>query len=216
MIFEEFKDWIIKYKVWVIVSLLGIGILIFWKFNSNSQDELVSINSTSATSVSQSNSLSSSAVSNVSASKNDKVTCDISGAVKNSGIYALKAGARVADLIRAAGGETAEADLSSVNRAILLKDQDKVYIPVKGENSPLDTTASQPSSTTSNNGGEKIHLNSATIADLQKLNGVGQKKAEQIIAYREQNGPFKSVDDLTKVSGIGEKTLAGFKDQLEL
>ncbi|EFH29267.1 MAG: helix-hairpin-helix domain-containing protein [Lactobacillus mulieris] len=216
MIFEEFKDWIIKYKVWVIVSLLGIGILIFWKFNSNSQDELVSINSTSATSASQSNSLSSSAVSNVSASKNDKVTCDISGAVKNSGIYALKAGARVADLIRAAGGETAEADLSSVNRAILLKDQDKVYIPVKGENSPLDTTASQPSSTTSNNGGEKIHLNSATIADLQKLNGVGQKKAEQIIAYREQNGPFKSVDDLTKVSGIGEKTLAGFKDQLEL
>lgn len=216
MIFEEFKDWIIKYKVWVIVSLLGIGILIFWKFNSNSQDELVSINSTSATSASQSNSLSSSAVSNVSASKNDKVTCDISGAVKNSGIYALKAGARVADLIRAAGGETAEADLSSVNRAILLKDQDKVYIPVKGENSPLDTTASQPSSTTSNNGGEKIHLNSATIADLQKLNGVVQKKAEQIIAYREQNGPFKSVDDLTKVSGIGEKTLAGFKDQLEL
>ena len=216
MNFEEFKDWIIKYKVWVIVSLLGIGILIFWKFNSNSQDELVSINSTSATSASQSNSLSSSAVSNVSASKNDKVTCDISGAVKNSGIYALKAGARVADLIRAAGGETAEADLSSVNRAILLKDQDKVYIPVKGENSPLDTTASQPSSTTSNNGGEKIHLNSATIADLQKLNGVGQKKAEQIIAYREQNGPFKSVDDLTKVSGIGEKTLAGFKDQLEL
>ena len=216
MIFEEFKDWIIKYKVWVIVSLLGIGILIFWKFNSNSQDELVSINSTSATSASQSNSLSSSAVSNVSASKNGKVTCDLSGAVKNSGIYALKAGARVADLIRAAGGETAEADLSSVNRAILLKDQDKVYIPVKGENSPLDTTASQPSSTTSNNGGEKIHLNSATIADLQKLNGVGQKKAEQIIAYREQNGPFKSVDDLTKVSGIGEKTLAGFKDQLEL
>ena len=106
--------------------------------------------------------------------------------------------------------------MSSVNRAILLKDQDKVYIPVKGENSPLDTTASQTSSTTSNNSGEKIHLNSATIADLQKLNGVGQKKAEQIIAYREQNGPFKSVDDLTKVSGIGEKTLAGFKDQLEL
>ncbi|MCZ3622232.1 helix-hairpin-helix domain-containing protein [Lactobacillus mulieris] len=216
MNFEEFKDWIIKYKVWVIVSLLGIGILIFWKFSSNSQDELVSINSTSATSVSQSNSLSSSAVSNVSGSKNDKVTCDISGAVKNSGIYTLKVGARIADLIRAAGGETAEADLSSVNRAILLKDQDKVYIPVKGENSPLDTTASQTSSTTSNNSGEKIHLNSATIADLQKLNGVGQKKAEQIIAYREQNGPFKSVDDLTKVSGIGEKTLAGFKDQLEL
>ena len=63
----------------------------------------------------------------------------------------------------------------------------------------------------------KIHLNSGPVADLQKLNGVGQKKAEQIVAYREQNGPFKSVlKDLTKVSGIGEKTLAGFKDQLEL
>jgi competence protein ComEA len=128
----------------------------------------------------------------------------------------LKAGARVADLIRAAGGETAEADLSSINRAILLKDQDKVYIPVKGESISANTASNQGSSSVSNSGGEKIHLNSATVADLQKLNGVGQKKAEQIVAYREQNGPFKSVEDLTKVSGIGEKTLAGFKDQLEL
>lgn len=59
-------------------------------------------------------------------------------------------------------------------------------------------------------------MNTASAADLQKLNGIGQKKAEQIIAYREQNGQFKKIEDLMQVSGIGEKTFAALKDQLAL
>ena len=216
MNFEKIKDWLIQYKVCVIAALVGVIVLFCLKVNTNSQDELISMNTASSSSASQSSLQASSVAISASNLKTNKVTCDISGAVKNGGIYTLKAGARVADLIRAAGGETAEADLSSINRAILLKDQDKVYIPVKGESISAHTASNQGSSSVSNSGGEKIHLNSATVADLQKLNGVGQKKAEQIVAYREQNGPFKSVEDLTKVSGIGEKTLAGFKDQLEL
>lgn len=61
-----------------------------------------------------------------------------------------------------------------------------------------------------------INLNTATAADLQKLNGIGEKKAEQIIAYRQEKGSFKSIDELKEVSGIGDKTFAAIKDQLTI
>ena len=75
-------------------------------------------------------------------------------------------------------------------------------LPGNGASNSQNPAASDTSSSSS----EQVHLNSATVQDLQKLNGVGQKKAEQIIAYRDQNGGFKQIEDLTKVTGIGEKT----------
>ena len=153
------------------------------------------------------------------------VTCDISGAVKHQGVYTLKNGARLQELIEAAGGTTARAQLKAINRAILLKDQDKIHIPYKGEKVENVATAgsadnsqnngSTSSSSPSNQGdGTKINLNTANVTELQKLTGIGQKKAEQIIAYREQKGSFKKIEDLMQVSGIGEKTFASLKDQL--
>lgn len=150
-----------------------------------------------------------------------KVTCDISGAVKHGGVYTLKQGARLVDLIEVAGGLTEKAQVKAINRAQLLKDQDQIYIPHEGEN------VDQPSTTSANlnqNGNEQassmsadqIHLNSATVADLQKLSGIGQKRAEQIIQFRDANGGFKQIEDIKKVSGIGEKTFEKFKDQLAL
>ena len=70
------------------------------------------------------------------------------------------------------------------------------------------------SSSSQQGSGEKVNLNTANAADLQKLTGIGEKKAEQIIAYREQKGSFKKIEDLMQVSGIGEKTFASLKDQL--
>ena len=163
--------------------------------------------------------------SSLSVSESKTVTCDISGAVKHEGVYTLKNGARLQELIEAAGGTTSRAQLKAINRAILLKDQDKIHIPSKGEKvenaattgtgtgSPASSTSSE-SGSSEQGSGEKINLNTANVADLQKLTGIGEKKAEQIIAYREQKGAYKKIEDLMQVAGIGEKTFASLKDQL--
>ena len=153
------------------------------------------------------------------------VTVDITGAVKHSGVYTLKNGARLNDLLKLCGGLTDKAETRAINRAALLKDQDQIYVPHIGEkiedipatkSAPSSSSDSSSSNSTSSSNTEQVHLNSATVQDLQKLNGVGQKKAEQIIEYRDQNGGFKQIEDLTKVTGIGEKTFEKLKDQLAL
>lgn len=154
------------------------------------------------------------------------VTVDISGAVKRQGVYTLKNGARIDELIKAAGGLRSNAQIKNINRAVMLKDQDKVHIPYKGEKIANTSVATAG---VSNAGGEngqsgdasavsqdKININTASAADLQKLNGIGEKKAAQIIAYRQEKGQFKKIEDLMQVSGIGEKTFAALKDQLAL
>ena len=149
--------------------------------------------------------------------RSNLVTCDISGAVQHEGVYTLKSGMRLNDLIIAAGGTTKRAQLKSVNRAVLLKDQAKFYIPYLGEKvAAIPSSEGTEISSASSENDEKVHLNQASSNDLQKLNGIGVKKAEQIIQYRQQNGPFKSIEDLTNVTGIGEKTFAALKDQLAL
>ena len=176
----------------------------------------------SSNTASSNNSNASSMASSASSSSSKTVTCDISGAVKHQGVYTLKNGARLQELIEAAGGTTAKAQLKAINRAVLLKDQDKIHIPYKGEKVESASTVTAGSdnsreakdSAQSGSNGEKVNLNTASAADLQKLTGVGEKKAEQIIAYREQNGSFKKIEDLMQVSGIGEKTFESLKDQL--
>ena len=115
--------------------------------------------------------------------------------------------------------------MQAINRSQLLKDQDKVYILGKGDKTEAAQTAnsaaaSSPSasasSVSSSASGDLINLNTATASDLQKLNGIGEKKAEQIIAYRQEKGSFKSIDELKEVSGIGDKTFAAIKDQLTI
>ena len=155
--------------------------------------------------------------SNTTSSNSKTITCDISGAIKHQGVYTLKNGARLQELIEAAGGITSRAQVKAINRAVLLKDQDKIYIPYKGEKVESAVTTPNTSANSSNKAsGDKVNLNTANITELQKLTGIGEKKAEQIIAYREQNGSFQKIEDLMQVSGIGEKTFASLKDQLAI
>lgn len=133
---------------------------------------------------------------------------------------------RVADVIQLAQGMQPQADQQQVNLAAKVTDQQVVYVPARGEQLPAIATATPsptPATTTAGGGSpastsagssEKVNLNTADVAAFQKLSGVGQKKAEKIIAYRQQHGNFKSVDDLKNVSGFGEKTVAKYKDQL--
>lgn len=228
MDFEKVKEFILEKKQYFIIGVVVLGLIFFFKKEDTKQNENASLlpkktEQSSSSSFSTSNQ--SSSAQSVSQSKT--VTCDISGAVKHQGVYTLKNGARIQELIEAAGGAKQNAQLKAVNRAVMLKDQDKIHIPYKGEKvenasnssstgAGTTTTNESTSSESGQNNGEKVNLNTASAADLQKLNGIGQKKAEQIIAYREQNGQFKKIEDLMQVSGIGEKTFAALKDQLAL
>lgn len=146
---------------------------------------------------------------------NSSITVDIFGAIKNQGVYNVKKTSRLNDLIEIAGGLTDKADIKNINRAKTLTDQEKIYIPYQGEIKATPITENSTVASDSENS-NKININTADATELQKLNGVGEKKAEQIIAYRDENGDFKDPKELTKVSGIGEKTFAAMADKVTI
>ncbi|KRK99232.1 competence protein CelA [Companilactobacillus futsaii JCM 17355] len=141
-----------------------------------------------------------------SAPKNKLVAVDIQGAVKKPGVYQLKENSLVQTAIQLAGGLADNADTKQINQAKRVSDQMQVYVPVIGSSSNVSTSTSAT--------GEKVNINNAKAEDFKNVTGIGPKKAEKIIAFREKNGNFKSLHDLTKVSGIGEKSLDSLKDQL--
>lgn len=134
----------------------------------------------------------------------------IKGAVAKPGVYPVKATTRWVDVVALAGGLTPGADVSQVNLAQVAVDQESLYIPKAGETPPVSAPPQGPAGSTtgaaSAGSGPLVNLNTATASELQTLSGIGPKKAADIIAYREQNGGFKSVEDLKNVSGIGDKT----------
>lgn len=151
------------------------------------------------------------------ASKQDtKIIVDIKGAVKQPAVYQVSSDARINDVVKLAGGLTDQADLKSVNLSQKVVDEMVIYVGSVGENLTV-TTSSAPSSATNSGaatGERRVNLNTADLAELQTLTGVGAKRAQDIIDYREQNGNFKSPDDLKNVSGFGEKTVEKLKDSI--
>ncbi|EOT44610.1 helix-hairpin-helix domain-containing protein [Enterococcus columbae] len=149
---------------------------------------------------------------------------DISGAINHPGVYQLADDARLFDLIEKAGGLTKEAARDKINQAIKLQDQQKVYIVHIGEQTPEATTASQDertnlvtsTSSTSEQQQNLVNINEADLTTLQTLSGIGEKKAQAIIAYRQENGSFKSIDDLNKVPGFGEKTVEKIRNLIRI
>lgn len=144
-----------------------------------------------------------------------RVCVDVKGAVIHPGIYYFKRGARVAEALKAAGGPTQQAAMKEVNQAKELADQQVVYVPAIGEQVPT-SDAGASSNTTTDSGKTPINLNTASKEQLCQITGVGDKKADLIIEYRQQHGQFKTVDDLMQVSGFGEKTVAKIKDQVSV
>ncbi|MFR0539742.1 helix-hairpin-helix domain-containing protein [Lactobacillus delbrueckii] len=235
---QDLLAWLMDKKMYIVIVLLAVGGFYYANRQPAADNSaLLSSSQSMSENSGQSSSVSSVAASASSAASaaNTEVVCDISGAVKHQGVYRLKNGARLEDLIEKAGGLTKDAQLKAINRSQLLKDQDKIYIPGKGDKAEAAQTAnsaaasapaSSPSASASSSSvssstsgaasGDLINLNTATASDLQKLNGIGEKKAEQIIAYRQEKGSFKSIDELKEVSGIGDKTFAAIKDQLTI
>ncbi|MGM9892463.1 helix-hairpin-helix domain-containing protein [Limosilactobacillus sp.] len=145
-----------------------------------------------------------------------RICVDVKGAVKQPGIYYFKHGARVVEALRAAGGQLPNAEMKAVNLAKELTDQQVVYIPTVGEQvAPAPGSEQATSSDTGTSSGKApININTASKEQLCQITGIGDKKADLIIAYRQEHGQFKSVDELTQVSGFGEKTVAKIKDQV--
>ena len=140
----------------------------------------------------------------------NRIIVDISGAVESPGVYMLQDGSRIFDLIEAAGGLTKDADINYINRAEILFDEAKIYIPSFRETSELSPGSAVRTSSVSS-GPSLININTADSETLQKIPGVGPSTAEKIISYRLSHGRFSSIEELTNISGIGAKTLEKMK-----
>ncbi|CAH0192658.1 ComE operon protein 1 [Peribacillus simplex] len=146
------------------------------------------------------------------------IKVDVKGAVKSPGIFTAQAGDRVIDLISAAGSFTDKADKDKVNFAQIVEDQMVIYVPEIGEedkgyleNMQVGSSGDAVSGGTS---GGLVNLNTATQEDLETLTGIGPSKANAILEYRETVGKFKEVDELKKVTGIGDKTFERLRDSI--
>jgi competence protein ComEA len=136
---------------------------------------------------------------------------DVTGEVVSPGVYELPAGSRVIDAIRAAGGAKAKAALSELNLARVIKDGEQIYVDLiytAGSRARAGSKASVPRG--------PININRATASDLDSLDGIGPVIAKRIIAFRTANGPFTAVEDLLKVSGIGDAKFAQFKEKIRV
>lgn len=132
----------------------------------------------------------------------------VSGAVNSPGVYSLPPHSLVDDALRAAGGATAEADLDHINLALEARDQQQIHVPRKGESTqpaPLAPGATTP-------GPKRVNINTASLAELDTLPKIGPATAQHILDYRAKNGPFKQIEDLKNVSGIGDATFEAIKD----
>lgn len=148
-----------------------------------------------------------------------EIAVHIIGEVKKEGIIYLEEGSRLIDVIEKAGGETKEADLSQVNLAYIVQDGEKIYIPNKNEKINEYITKSNGNTlvkenTLNNEKEKKVNINTANLNELDTLPGIGPSIAQRIIDYREENGDFKSIEDLQNVKGIGNAKYEEIKDKV--
>ncbi|MFK4305893.1 competence protein ComEA [Bacillus sp. RC240] len=134
------------------------------------------------------------------------IIIDVKGAVFKEGVYEMKEGDRVKEAVEKAGGLLPDADVKKVNLAQMVQDQMLLYVPNKNE--PV-----QEGATFSKSEG-KVQINTASKEQLEKITGIGSRKAESILKYREEHGPFQKIEDLLEIDGIGAKSLEKIKDQI--
>jgi len=138
-----------------------------------------------------------------------QIFVDVTGAVNAPGVYTLTASSRVIDAIKAAGGSAAGADLSTINLARVLADGEQIYVDAAVTNSKgVRISATKRSG--------PISINRATVSDFDSLDGIGPVIARRIVEYRKTHGPFMTIEDLQKVSGIGEAKFAQIKSKIRI
>lgn len=168
--------------------------------------------------------------------KEEVVKVDIKGAINLPGIYSLTSSSRVIDVIEKAGGLTENADTSVINLSKKLTDEMVIIIYTKAEVRNFEETKEREATvqercnqkdqnalkndacitSTPNKVSGKVSINIGTIEELMTLTGIGEAKAKDIVAYREKNGPFKKIEDLKNVNGIGDNIFAQIKENITL
>ena len=216
----------------IIISIITLGISYYAyayktndEFNVNEQNLEVGENETKSSEETEENN-----------QDLGRIIVHVSGAVNNEGVFDLEENARVADAVEAAGGVTENAYMKDVNLAEPLEDGMKVYIPTKEEvekqnqgestnyisgtsssnNTSSSTQRSVASKTGINNNNSKVNINTASIEELDTLPGIGETTANKIINYRNENGKFKSIEEIKEVSGIGDSKYEQIKDLIEI
>ena len=203
-------DWFERYRYYVfggLLLMLGLGVYLILTppKSSLAGPEVKTAGGADAT-----------AKPETTAATSGKLVVDIAGAVVKPGVYWLDAGKIVEDAILAAGGFSRRADMDaiahSINRAQELTNHGKIYIPKLGESYVPTDGANVPAANLTPESSAKINLNSADTSELELLPGIGPVLAQRIVDYRLQTGPFKSIDELQDVPGIGDKLFDQMRD----
>ncbi len=167
------------------------------------------------------------------------VTVYVTGEVRRPGVYTIPLGSRVGDAVRLAGGLTRRADRIALNLALRLRDEMQITVPrapdpratpqpraalkreqppivepTAGASGPIKAPSPTERTSTAPDPGGVVNINTATQGELETLPGIGPTKAQAIIEYRREKGPFQTPDELQEVTGIGPKTWEGLKDRV--
>ena len=217
-----------KTSRWVllIVVLAAAGLLYsFWSAGEGPrkqmpEDEMISQESTAVTEEEQEEMDPVKESEQESPENRPEIAVHVSGAVADPDkVYHLPEGARVEDAVLAAGGALPESDLSLLNLAGILHDGQKLYVPYAGEEEKmqhLNEDAAFSDEPVSQSSSGLTNINFATTIELEALPGIGEVYALRIIQYREENGPFQSIEEIQNVKGIGASTFEKIRDRITI
>ncbi len=155
----------------------------------------------------------------VSGKNNDQpdlktILVHVTGEVRAPGVYELESGDRIIDAVHRAGGETFAAEMDFINLAAEIRDGQKIVIPGPDDIADKDMLLPEEKSSWGPEDEGLININQAGQEELQELSGIGRVRAQDIVEYRTEQGPFSSPDELTQIPGIGSKTLDSIRDEL--
>ena len=212
--FMQVKRWLMEYKkvlsiiggvlAVIVIILVGRGMLA-----SSTKEKVMVTNAVNTTRVEETTTM-----------MPQNCYVDIKGEVLRPGVYEFSCESRIQEVIKKAGGFTEEADETKINLAQKISDQMQIIVPnlhSKQENGVIEETsgkATLPNTNSSQSKQGTVNINTATLEELQTIKGIGKKKAEAILQYRKEHGPFRTKEDLLEVKGIGKKALEAIESQV--
>ena len=212
--FMQVKRWLMEYKkilsiiggvlVVIVIILIGRGMMA-----SSTKEKVMVTNAVNTTRVEETTTM-----------MPQNCYVDIKGEVLRPGVYEFSCESRLQEVIKKAGGFTEEADQTKINLAQKITDQMQIVVPnlrSKQEGEVTEENSGKGSSSSTNPSHSKqgtVNINAATLEELQTIKGIGKKKAEAILQYRKEHGPFRTKEDLLQVKGIGKKALEAIESQV--